>query len=343
MTLLAALEPLDALRRGCLRALGPAARPFLRDPELRGAAMFIATVALALLLTLLVPLWLLAVSPLVLGVPHLVADVRYLVARPQLHRRFWLALLVGAPLLLAGLGLGVRAGLVAVLAALACADGPRWRKAAGAAVVGAAALYGYRHGAYPLELFIAHLHNGIGVLLWWLWRPRRSRLHLLPLALFALAGALLLTGLVPPVASAVGELAGPAGLPLDWQRDTLAPGLPPEWGLRLLLLYAYAQSVHYGVWLRLVPEEDRERPTPRTFAASLRALRADLGTPLLAAALLVAVGLAGWALRDLLAARTGYFRLALFHGYLELCALALWWVAGRSPHPPRPLPGRARP
>lgn len=36
---------------------------------------------------------LLAVGPIALGVPHLVADVRYLVARPALHRRgtFWFA------------------------------------------------------------------------------------------------------------------------------------------------------------------------------------------------------------------------------------------------------------
>jgi len=273
-------------------------------------------------------------------VPHLLADVRYLVARPGLHRRPLLVLGVGAPLLAAGLGLGMRAGLGAILMALLCTPGARWRKAVGAALVLAAAYFGYADRYFTLELGLAHVHNGVGVLLWWLWRPRRRTLHLLPLALFVAAGGLLLGGVVQPLASALREVAGPAGLPASWHREVLAPGWSPLWGLRLLLLYAYAQAVHYTVWLRLIPEEDRDRPTPRTFRASVEALRAELGTPLLAIAAALAVGLALWALRDLMAARTGYFRLALFHGYLELCALAMWWVAGHSPRPLRPLPRR---
>ena len=339
----AVLWPLEALRRGWLRALGPAARPLWRDPELRGALLGALAVGSALLATLVAPLWLLALSPLVLGVPHLLADLRYLVARPGLHRRPLLVVGVGGPLLAAGLGLGMRAGLGAILMALLCVDGSRWRKAAGAGLVLAAAYWGYRDGYYTLELGLAHLHNGVGVVLWWLWRPRRRALHLVPLLLFAAAGALLLLGAVQPLAAALSEVAGPAALPLDWQLTVLTPGLSPVWALRLLLLYAYAQAVHYSVWLRLIPEEDRDRPTPRTFRASLVALRADLGAPLLAVATVVGVGLALWALRDLMAARTGYFRLALFHGYLELCALAMWWVAGQRPRPLRPLPRQRTP
>jgi hypothetical protein len=335
-----ALGPLDALRRSWLRALGPAARPLLREPELRGALLGVLAVAGALLGTLLVPLWLLAVSPLVLGVPHLLADVRYLVARPGLHRRPLLVVGVGAPLLAAGLGLGMRAGLVAILMALVCTRGARWRQAVGAALLLAAAAWGYHDRYYTLELCLAHVHNGVGVLLWWLWRPRRRALHLLPLTLFVAAGGLLLLGAVQPLASALREVAGPEGLPWDWHREVLTPGWSPQWGLRLLLVYAYAQAVHYSVWLRLIPEEDRDRPTPRTFRASVEALRADLGAPLLAVAAAVAVGLSLWGLYDLMAARTGYFRLALFHGYLELCALSIWWVAGQHPRPLRPLPRR---
>ena len=56
--------------------------------------------------------------------------------------------------------------------------------------------------------------------------------------------------------------------------------------------------------------------------ASVIALDRDLGLPLMMACTLVAVGLVGWALHDLAAAHAGYFRLARFHGSLELCALA---------------------
>ena len=331
------LEPLEALRRGWMRALGPAARPLWRDPELRGALLGVLAVGGALLGTLVVPLWLLAISPLVLGVPHLLADLRYLVARPGLHRRPLLVVGVGVPLLAAGLGLGMRAGLLAILMALLGVDGSRGRKAVGAALLLGAAYWGYRNDYYWLELGLAHLHNGVGVVLWWLWRPRRRGLHLIPLVLFAAAGALLLAGTVQPLAAALSAVAGPAELSVDYHLDVLTPGLSPVWGLRLLLLYAYAQAVHYSVWLRLIPEEDRDRLTPRTFRASLQALRADLGAPLLVLATAVGSALALWALRDLMAARIGYFRLALFHGYLELCALAMWWAAGHSPQPSRPV------
>jgi hypothetical protein len=36
------------------------------------------------------------------------------------------------------------------------------------------------------------------------------------------------------------------------------------------------------------------------------------------------VGIVGWALHDLIAARTGYLRLAISHGYLELAVATLF-------------------
>ncbi len=57
----------------------------------------------------------------------------------------------------------------------------------------------------------------------------------------------------------------------------LAPGLAEPWALRLVLLFAFAQAVHYGIWLRLIPEEDRPQPSPRTYAASFRPSSATSG------------------------------------------------------------------
>jgi hypothetical protein len=103
-----------------------------------------------------------------------------------------------------------------------------------------------------------------------------------------------------------------------------------ELGARVVLVFAFAQAVHYGIWLRLIPEDDRPRDTPRTFSASLRALENDVGKWVLGGAMVVAVGVAVWAVLDLAAARIGYLRMALFHGYLELIAAALLFVEGRS-------------
>src|SRR5262249_35014608 len=76
-------------------------------------------------------------------------------------------------------------------------------------------------------------------------------------------------------------------------------------------------------------EESRPRPTPRSFLATYRALRADFGSIGLAVATLASVGIVGWAIVDLMAAHTGYLRAALFHGHLELAVAALTLVEGR--------------
>ena len=110
-------------------------------------------------------------------------------------------------------------------------------------------------------------------------------------------------------------------------------GLEPTLGLRLVLLFTFAQSVHYVIWLRLIPEDDRERPTPRSFRASWRALIAELG-PLVWLALALALVIVSWALVDLAAARAGYLRLAHFHAFLEFAVLASLWLRGhRFLHP----------
>ena len=97
----------DWLRRRWLRLLGPLARPIVTRRELRVALGFSLVIGSALVATLVAPLWMLILGPLVWGVPHLVADLRYLVVRPGYHRRPLLALFAGAPLLWVGLGGGL--------------------------------------------------------------------------------------------------------------------------------------------------------------------------------------------------------------------------------------------
>ena len=97
---------------------------------------------------------------------------------------------------------------------------------------------------------------------------------------------------------------------------------------RLVLLYAFAQAVHYWAWLRLIPEEDRVRETPRTFRKSWRALHDDLGPYLLVGAGVGLLGLAAWSVFDLASARIEYLRFVRFHAVLELAALSVLWVEG---------------
>ena len=79
--------PLDRWRRAMYRAGVPWLGPWIRDRHVRAGLHGPSVVVVSLLLAVVAPLYLLAVGPLVLGVPHLLADVRYLVVRPRLHRR----------------------------------------------------------------------------------------------------------------------------------------------------------------------------------------------------------------------------------------------------------------
>ncbi|MGV3663708.1 MAG: hypothetical protein ACO1TE_26290 [Prosthecobacter sp.] len=333
-TATAMLGPLDRLRWMWLKLLGPWALPLVRKRELRVIAAGCGVVAFSLMATLVSPFWLLALGPVLLGVPHLVADVRYLVLRPGLHRRRGGWLLVGGLLLLAGLGFhSVGCGLAAVAVTALISHGTWNRRSAALGFTGLLVAGAWAAGDAAALIF-AHLHNFIAVLLWWCWRPRCVPGQLTVPLLFLAVSAMLLGGWLAPWEH--GFAWQPAGLGPDYHVSYLAPGLAEPWGTRLVLLFAFAQSVHYGVWLRLIPEDDRPQATPRTFRASARALAADLGTPLMVVALLIALGIALWAVADLAAARENYLRMALFHGYLELIAATWLFVErpdlGRSGH-----------
>lgn len=321
------LAPLDRTRLALLKLLGPWVKPLVRRRALRVTAAGCAVVGCSLAATLISPFWLLALGPVLLGVPHLVADLRYLVLRPGLHRRRLLWLPVGVPLLLAGMGqFTMTSGLTACAAMALLARGAWSRKGIALSVVAALMAAAWAVGDVAALIF-AHAHNFIAVLLWWCWRPRSGlrQQAVVPL-LFLAVSVLLMMGSLQPWAQ--GLMWQPAGLGPDYHLSFMAPGMAEPWALRLVLLFAFAQSVHYGVWLRLIPEDDRPQETPRTFRSSAHALLADMGAPMLMGAVFVALGVALWSVFDLMVARENYLRLALFHGYLELIA-ATWLFVER--------------
>lgn len=324
------IDAADLVRRWWLRRLGRVVRPLIRRRELRIAVLGSTMVCTALMATLIAPLWLLILGPLVWGVPHLVADLRYMLVRPGYHRRAALVVLAGPPLVHVALGGHLLWGFLAAGLAAVAARASLGRRALGvvmvAALAGSFAALG-RTG----DVVFAHLHNAIAVLLWWAWRPRPSRLHWLPLALMVAASVFLVSDAALSAVRASGGLQWfGGGMGPEYQVWRLSPGVGPEWALRLVLLFCFAQTIHYGVWLGLLPDEDRDRATPPTYRARWAGLQADMGRPLLWAAIAVALALAVWAARDLMAACHGYFRMARFHGHLELCAAALLLIEGGS-------------
>ena len=323
------LAPADRVRSWILRAVAPRARSLVVARDRRVAVVGSCLMVTALISTSAWPMVFLALGPLVWGVPHIVSDLRYLVARPGFHRRPWVMAAFAAGIA-ASFRFGLRGGIAGALAAILCARTSVRRRALGVACAGA--LFALAQWAGPVaDLVFAHGHNVVAIGLWWAWRRRESKLHWVPLVLFAAGCALILTGALAPLTRITGGLFAPwTGL----TPRSLAWGLSPApWGpmaMRLLVLYAFAQSVHYVVWLRLVPEDDRPSPSSRSFVQSFRALRADVGPLVLWASVLVAVALAGWAAVSVGAARDGYLRMAFFHGYLELAAGALLWAEGAA-------------
>lgn len=308
----------DRVRHRWLRTLGPLGRRLVRDRELRVGVIFSAVVLSALLGTLCAPLWLLVLGPIVWGVPHVAADIRYLVVRTGFANRRVLWLVGGLPLLAVGAGVDFLWGFVgAAGVALVTRASVRKRLVAAATllVVGLAL---DRLGPSS-DVVFGHLHNFGAVVFWWVWRPRKARFHWLPLALLLVASALLLSDLGP---SLVGPRLGwhAAEDSIGRQLWRLAPGVSPTVGIKLVLLFCFMQSVHYALWMQMIPDEARTRGTVMTFRASMVELQRDIGRTGLWVLAGLSVGVAVWACWDLLAAGRGYFRMARFHGHLEVMA-----------------------
>ncbi len=320
----------DAVRAAIFRRLLPQCPRLFGDRARRVAWVGGFSVLLAFGLTVSVPLWLLALGPLLLGVPHLLADLRYLVVVPGLHRRRSLCVAAGLPLAAVGLGAPAAVGLLAVAAALLCARGDASRKAVVLGAWGMLTIGALADETLFVVVFL-HLHNVVALGLWWFLRPRDGRAAAV-LLLVAVGSMLLLGGAMDPLVTGLGGWFAPAtGIDLAGHAQVLVPVRDPVLAQRGLLCFAFLQAVHYAVWLRLVPEDARARPVPRSFRASWLALRADIGSGPLALAAAMAVGIAVWGACDLVAAREGYLRLAAFHGYLEVAVMALLLVEHRRP------------
>ncbi len=335
MALAVVAHVFDRLREPTLALLARSAwwRESMRSRQTRIEVMAVLGVSSALVAALAAPALLWLWGPLLLGVPHLVADLRYLVLPPYspvvvLRRDIVIGALLAATLWSAS----PEVGGAAVVAAWALAPRPRSSHAmARRALVGAVVISGYAVSwRYSLEssYVLVHAHNAVAVLLFaWVFARGRVRVWL-PVAL-ATASALVLTG-------ALDSLL--AGNGLDVVAGYLLPvsaleRWPAEVCARLAVLFVFLQSVHYAIWLRLVPEQARPRAGQRSFRGSLAALQRDFGGSTMALFAALSVALLAFGLHDAERARTAYLRFAGFHAYLELAFLVRWLCAARAPRP----------
>ncbi len=342
------LLTLDAVRRETWRVVvrTRAGRAAARDPDLRLAALGAGHLAVAFTLAALVPHWLLLVGPLILGIPHVLADFRLLLARgPDLARWRLGAVLVPAAAMLVlrslqvhGLPIphwtDVACGMVALTLALTTI--PRRPAVRAAAFLAGAALTTLALNSWhTVALGFAHAHNlvALGVFAGFAYHRGLKSAPSVVLAL-ALAGGLALWlgaaewthGVERSVAAAEST-----GLTLAGLAAGLAPWLEPAAAVRLVTVYAFLQAVHYTAWLRLNPAVwPGLRAAPTSFARDAAEWRAALGDGPAAAALLLCIAVPLVALLDAPSTRSAYLSVASFHGWMELAVLLHWAALRRS-------------
>ncbi len=335
----------DLFRREFWRAtvwigLGP---HLVRDRHARLTVLAGLHMSLALLLTVVAPVWLLLLAPLVLGVPHVFADIRYLILRPpnRTDRGVLLAVLIpllGMSLLRILLVLGILSvprievllGLLSLCAAVVLTRGrTSWQLGLLLMISGLTVLG--MTSPRMVALGMAHLHNLVAFGLWVAWSRSSgaSKRCTWAVGTMFLGGiSLLASGVLEPFLGMIGGLGAAGGLTIDEMTRALAPGLPPAVGLKLVLIFAFAQSVHYVVWLRLIPgsEPFEPRGVPTTFRHDLQGLVADFGPAGVGLAIGLTLAVPIFGLLDPTGTREAYLSIVFFHGWLEIAMAAHWFV-----------------
>lgn len=338
--------PFDAVRRRALGVLGRS-RPVARVIGRRDVRIpLLATVQVTVLLAVTIarPAWLFVLGPILLGVPHLASDVRYLLARRRVPRRLLAtgcaasAVLVAIRLLELGhlmppgagrIEMIVAAAWIAASVVMGARDRRRVLPLLAVPVVIAAGAVAASHAALA-RLVVAQAHNVIGVAAWALFfRRGRHRAAVAPVAALAAGTLLLASGMLLPWTLRAGGLAG-MGIDLERVGAYLAPGASPRAAIAASLVFVFLQAAHYGAWLVWIPQEELPGQGTFTFRMSARSLLGDIGIAGLAMTALLSIALAGAAVVDTPSAVRAYMSLAAFHAYLELAMLAYFAARGRG-------------
>lgn len=323
------LALLDRARTGVLSraAAIPSLRAWLGPRHRRVATLASAGIVVAFALSILAPAALYALAPIVVGIPHLASDARYLLLRRGSSRRtlvaaaLWCMALVAIRVVELATGQATTTARLelAVAAAGMLAALPRTRRALGAAaIVVLATMFALRDPALA-RIVLAHAHNVVAVVLWILLFPGARRALVAPVVLLAAATTLIVAGATfGPVVTLGSHRA--LGVELLAVADGLAPSLPDA-AVPLTLAYVFLQQIHYAAWLGWIPHG--EARAPLTFRQSWRSLVRDLRPTGIVLTLGAMFALAIAAIVSPLGStRDLYLFVTGIHAYLELAVLA---------------------
>ncbi len=352
------LTGLEKTRLACLRLTlrSHFLRDIFRDRPRRLFAQFLFALLLYFPLAVYFPLWILALGPILMGVPHLISGIRYqnylLTAGKSAPGTF-------RPLII---GLGSIWTIVAIVRLSSDFFGlpikieffrsDLFEGAAGALTIIALAFI-YKQKAHtavagllcyaPVLLLLWRApmltvgalmlaHNAIAFLYWIAaCEGRRDKRAAISAALIFLGiHVLVLSGAVDFLfaANLRAESLSWAGTSIESFGEYIVP-----WSHhsalfdRCVTLLALGQPLHYFIWMKAVPEQYTPHPVPTTFRKSWNFLKRDLSPALaISACALAAVPAVIWLLINFSWTYKFYFAVASFHSYLELSALSLIFV-----------------
>lgn len=337
-----ALRGLDAARRFLLSKTSGVSSHFVRSRDLRVLGRsFVACIG-ALLLAAYATGYLLLLGPIVLGAAHLVVEARYLVFQPRrsagpasgagpersrdgANQSRAALVTVGVLAAFAVAGLGIYAVGPCTLLALFLLRGRHCgaaRREGWIAGVAALAIAGAAVAPSWSRFLLLHLHNLVAVAVWVGWRKRPVGVSA---AVTCMVGAALFCILAGAFDDAVVRTPmTDHAFSLTKITDAVAAQFHGPWRHRLLIAFAFSQSLHYAVWLRLIPEEARARATPRPWSASWIAFKHDVGaqTAILSVLAVVAIPLLALFL-GAVRVRSYYVTASEFHATTELLLVAL--------------------
>lgn len=301
-------------------------------------------VVVALGLALRLPVTTTVLGLVVFGVLHNVLELRYVLGRfDRILRGPFLLLLGGlitgvliCRLMPAGpVPRSVEIGLCYVVLGVACVRAlRRWWLALAIAVLALAAAASLTFPAYHFVM-LTHLHNVVPLFFLWEWSRsmasgRRWGFRAANLAWVVGVPALLLVGVFDPLLKAApagfGGLGGVAAFdPNGLAASYAPPALVADMGLRFLAVFAFMQTMHYVVWVGILPRYAPEAAA--RFDARVPALRGGRAW-LLGGALAVVLGVV-FAI-DYAQGKALYGALATYHAYLEFPVLLALLLSYRT-------------
>jgi len=297
----------------------PLDRPALNVPAL---GMSVAAIA-ALALALRAPIGLTLVGFVLFGALHNLLELRYVLGRfaGLLSGRF-LAVLLGliTAIALARLVSGRYAEIVLGYAVLIVAGvwalrGRRFAMAALVAVLAGAAALSLTHPAHHFVV-LTHLHNLVPLAFIWEWARNNPMIRAVSAAWVLIIPAGLLLGL----GDGLMRLDGPARL-----SPAASPLFEGTMAARFLAVFAFLQSMHYVVWVWLLP-----RYAPAATARFEQRLPGLKGWRIWALGAFAAAILAIVLWADYGTGRGIYASLAGYHAYLEFPVLLVMLMSFRK-------------